>query len=48
MKQTLRNPAMKALNAWFRQIFERCVRTLTCNYEDNYYGDQLCNCEEQR
>ena len=47
LKQTLRNPAMKALNKWLTQLFERSVRALSCKYEDNYYGDQLCKCEDQ-
>ena len=47
MKQTLRNPAMKKLNDWLKQIFDRSVRALSCKYEDDYYGDQLCKCEEQ-
>ena len=38
---------MKALNDWFRRIFERCLRSWSCNYEDNYYGDQLCKCDKQ-
>ena len=48
LKQTLRNPAVKKLNDWLKQIFDRSVRALSCKYEDDYYGDQLCRCEEQR
>ncbi len=48
MKQTLRNPAMKALTNWFKQLFDRRLWQAHCNYEDDYYGDQFCKCEEQR
>lgn len=47
MKQTFRNPAMKALIDWFAAWFERTRLIANCNYNDNYYGDRLCRCESE-
>ena len=46
MKQTLRNPAMKALTDWFKRMFDRGVWQANCNYADDDHGDQLCKYEE--
>ena len=37
---------MKALTNWLKQFFERSAWRASCNYEDDYYGDRLCKCEE--
>ena len=47
MKQSFRNPLAKALSEWFSRQLKRSRWQALCNYENDYYGDRHCRCEEQ-